>query len=198
MTHPPTSAWFYTQHARGIHGRRTWQGRRPWTWPPRASRSRSRSRSSRSRSRHNSSNRAADVRYAQPIGPPGTRTRQGEPLNFHIQDEAVDDTTHVIELGGEVDLYTAPEFKERMVELIESGKKQIVVDLSKATFIDSTTLGVLVGGVKRLRPAGGSLALVCTDENITKIFEITGLDRVFPIHSSREEALEAVSSGATD
>ena len=119
-------------------------------------------------------------------------------MNFHIEDEAVDDSTHVIELGGEVDLYTAPEFKERMVELIESGKKQIVVDLSKATFIDSTTLGVLVGGVKRLRPAGGSLALVCTDENITKIFEITGLDRVFPIHSSREEALEAVRSGATD
>ena len=110
-------------------------------------------------------------------------------MNFHIEDEAIDDSTHVIELGGEVDLYTAPEFKERMVELIESGKKQIVVDLSKATFIDSTTLGVLVGGVKRLRPAGGSLALVCTDENITKIFEITGLDRVFPIHSSREDAL---------
>jgi anti-sigma B factor antagonist len=52
--------------------------------------------------------------------------------------------------------------------------------------------------VKRLRPAGGQLALVCTDENITKIFEITGLDRVFPIHSSREEALDAVSSGAAD
>ena len=110
-------------------------------------------------------------------------------MNFHIEDEAIDDATHVIELGGEVDLYTAPEFKERMVELIESGKKQIVVDLSKATFIDSTTLGVLVGGVKRLRPTGGSLALVCTDDNITKIFEITGLDRVFPIHSSRDEAL---------
>jgi hypothetical protein len=62
-------------------------------------------------------------------------------VNFHIEDEAIDDSTHVIELGGEVDLYTAPEFKERMVELIESGKKQIVVDLSKATFIDSTTLG---------------------------------------------------------
>ena len=58
----------------------------------------------------------------------------------------------MIELGGEIDLYTAPEFKERMVELIEGGKKQIVVDLSEATFIDSTTLGVLVGGVKRLRP----------------------------------------------
>jgi anti-sigma B factor antagonist len=114
-------------------------------------------------------------------------------VNFHINDQEIDSGTHVIELGGEVDLYTAPEFKERMVELIESGKKQIVVDLSQATFIDSTTLGVLVGGVKRLRPAGGSLALVCTDQNITKIFEITGLDRVFPIHESREAAIAAVS-----
>jgi anti-sigma B factor antagonist len=116
-------------------------------------------------------------------------------LNFTISDEEIDEGTHVIQLGGEVDLYTAPEFKERMVELIESGKNQIVVDLSEATFIDSTTLGVLVGGVKRLRPAGGSLALVCTDQNITKIFEITGLDRVFPIHGSRDDALQAVASG---
>ena len=115
-------------------------------------------------------------------------------MNFHINDEEIDAQTHVIELGGEIDLYTAPEFKERMVALIEDGKKRIVVDLSAATFIDSTTLGVLVGGVKRLRPAGGSLALVCTDQNITKIFEITGLDRVFPIHASRDDALAAVAA----
>lgn len=115
-------------------------------------------------------------------------------MNFHINDEEIDADTHVIELGGEVDLYTAPEFKERLVQVIEDGKKQLVVDLSKATFIDSTTLGVLVGGVKRLRPTGGSLSLVCTDQNITKIFEITGLDRVFPIHASREEALGAVKT----
>ena len=116
-------------------------------------------------------------------------------MNFHIDDESIDAETHVIELGGEVDLYTAPEFKERLVQVIEDGKKYLVVDLSKATFIDSTTLGVLVGGVKRLRPSGGSLALVCTDQNISKIFEITGLDRVFPIHGSREEALQSVADG---
>jgi len=114
-------------------------------------------------------------------------------MNFEISDTEVDAQIHVIELGGEVDLYTAPEFKERMIQIIESGKKQIVVDLSKATFIDSTTLGVLVGGVKRLRPAGGSLAVVSTDQNISKIFEITGLDRVFPIHGSREEALKGIA-----
>lgn len=112
-------------------------------------------------------------------------------MNFQIADEEIDSQTHVIALGGEVDLYTAPEFKERMVALIEAGKKRIVVDLSNATFIDSTTLGVLVGGVKRLRPAGGSLSLVCTDPNISKIFEITGLDRVFPIYATRDEALSA-------
>ena len=115
-------------------------------------------------------------------------------MNFKISDEEIDDQTHVISLGGEFDLYTAPEFKERMVELIEAGKKNIVVDLSEATFIDSTTLGVLVGGVKRLRPSGGGLALVCTDQNISKIFEITGLDRVFSIQDSRENALASFSS----
>ena len=119
-------------------------------------------------------------------------------MNFQIQDQEIDADTHVIELGGEVDLYTAPEFKERMVQVIEDGKKHIVVDLSKATFIDSTTLGVLVGGVKRLRPAGGSLTLVCTDANICKIFEITGLDRVFPIHESREAAIAAVSGAESE
>ena len=113
-------------------------------------------------------------------------------MNFDIKTEQLGDDAYVISLAGEVDLYTAPEFKERMVQVIEQGKKQVVVDLSKATFIDSTTLGVLVGGVKRLRPAGGSLAIVCADQNICKIFEITGLDRVFPIHASRDEALADV------
>lgn len=116
-------------------------------------------------------------------------------MNFSIEDQSVDETTHVIALAGEVDLYTAPEFKERMVDLIERGKRNLVIDLSGATFIDSTTLGVLVGGVKRLRPAGGGMALICTDPSITKIFEITGLDRVFPIHGSRDEALAAMSAG---
>lgn len=115
-------------------------------------------------------------------------------MNFRIDDFDIDGETHVIELEGEIDLYTAPEFKERMVQVIEQGKKRIVVDFSKATFIDSTTLGVLVGGVKRLRPLGGTLALVCTDRNILKIFEITGLDRVFPIHDSRDDALQDGSS----
>ena len=101
----------------------------------------------------------------------------------------------MIELGGEIDLSTAPEFKERMSELIDEGKTRVVVDLSQATFIDSTTLGVLLGGVKRLRRAGGSLALVLTNEHIASIFKITGLDSIFPIHASQEDALEEGAAG---
>ncbi len=116
-------------------------------------------------------------------------------MNFDIKTEQLGNDAYVIALSGEVDLYTAPEFKQQLLEVIGQGGKEVVVDLSDTTFIDSTTLGVLVGGVKRLRPKGGTLALVCTDQNITKIFEITGLDRVFPIHGSRDEALQAVASG---
>jgi len=102
----------------------------------------------------------------------------------------------VISLAGEVDLYTAPEFKQQLLEVIGNGGKDVVVDFSDTTFIDSTTLGVLVGGVKRLRAQEGRLSLVCSDRNITKIFEITGLDRVFTIYPTRDEALAKTGASA--
>src|SRR5918999_5604145 len=115
-------------------------------------------------------------------------------MNFDIKTEELGNDGYVIALSGEVDLYTAPEFKQQLLEVIGKGGKHVVVDLTDTTFIDSTTLGVLVGGVKRLRPDGGQLSIVCSDRNITKIFEITGLNRVFPIHGTREEALESPGS----
>ena len=115
-------------------------------------------------------------------------------MNFDIKTEHADGDVYVIALTGEIDLYTAPEFKQQLLDVIEKGGKQVVVDLTDTTFIDSTTLGVLVGGVKRLRPNGGQLSIVCSDRNITKIFEITGLNRVFPIHETRAEALESVGA----
>jgi len=115
-------------------------------------------------------------------------------MNFEINTEKLKDDAYVISLGGEVDLYTAPEFKQQLLEVIGEGATHVVVDLTKTTFIDSTTLGVLVGGVKRLRTSGGQLALVCADRNITKIFEITGLDRVFTIYSTLVEAVDKVAA----
>jgi anti-sigma B factor antagonist len=110
-------------------------------------------------------------------------------MNFDVNTDKVDESTYVISLTGEVDLYTAPEFKQQLLDVIANGGKDVVVDFTNTTFIDSTTLGVLVGGVKRLRTEDGRLSLVCSDRNITKIFEITGLDRVFTIYSTRDEAL---------
>jgi anti-sigma B factor antagonist len=115
-------------------------------------------------------------------------------MNFDIKTEQLGDDAYVISLAGEVDLYTAPEFKQQLLEVIGQGGKQVIVDFSDTTFIDSTTLGVLVGGVKRLRTNEGQLSLVCSDRNITKIFEITGLDRVFTISPTRVEAVSTVKS----
>jgi anti-sigma B factor antagonist len=115
-------------------------------------------------------------------------------MNFDIKTEQLGDDAYVISLTGEVDLYTAPEFKQQLLEVIGQGGKQVIVDFSNTTFIDSTTLGVLVGGVKRLRTNEGQLSLVCSDRNITKIFEITGLDRVFTIYPTRAEAVSKVKS----
>jgi len=113
-------------------------------------------------------------------------------VNFDIKTERIADDVYVISLAGEVDLYTAPEFKQQLLEVIGQGANEVIVDFSGTTFIDSTTLGVLVGGVKRLRTNDGQLSLVCSDRNITKIFEITGLDKVFTIYPTREEAVSAL------
>ena len=117
-------------------------------------------------------------------------------MNFDVKTEEIGDSSYVISLAGEVDLYTAPEFKQHLLDVIGKGAKDVIVDFSNTTFIDSTTLGVLVGGVKRLRTNDGQLSLVCSDRNITKIFEITGLDRVFTIYPTRAEAVEQLQSSS--
>jgi len=115
-------------------------------------------------------------------------------MNFDCKAEQAAGDVWVIALTGEVDLYTAPEFKQQLLDVIAQGASHVIVDLTDTTFIDSTTLGVLVGGVKRLRTNDGQLSLVSSDRNITKIFEITGLDRVFTIYGSRDEAVAGIGS----
>lgn len=95
----------------------------------------------------------------------------------------------VLAVKGEVDVYTAPRLREKLVELVSQGRHQIVVDLAGVDFLDSTGLGVLVGGLKRLRSHDGDLALVCTHQRILKVFEITGLTQVFSIFESVDEAV---------
>lgn len=95
----------------------------------------------------------------------------------------------VVAVGGEIDVYTAPKLREQLVDLVAAGSHQLIIDLEGVEFLDSTGLGVLVGGLKRVRAHDGSLQLVCTQDRILKIFRITGLTKVFPIHATVEEAL---------
>jgi anti-sigma B factor antagonist len=102
----------------------------------------------------------------------------------------------VLAMGGEIDYAASPQLRERIAAHIKAGRRRLVIDLSAATFIDSTTIGVLMGAVTKLRDAGGgSLQIVCADENakVLRIFEITGVDSMIELYSSREEALSALS-----
>ena len=94
----------------------------------------------------------------------------------------------VIAVKGEVDLYTAPSLKERIADLVSSGKASLAVDLAGVEFMDSTGLGVLIGGLKRSKEAGGSLSLIAPREPVVKVLSITGLDKVFSIHDDVEQA----------
>lgn len=90
----------------------------------------------------------------------------------------------VVAVTGEVDMATAPRLREHLVSLMGEGRHRIVVDLDAVDFLDSTGLGVLVGALRRVRTHEGELALVCSQPRILKGFEITGLDKAFPIHDS--------------
>jgi anti-sigma B factor antagonist len=95
----------------------------------------------------------------------------------------------VVVVGGEIDVYTAPKLREQLVDLVNAGRYHLVIDREAVDFLDSTGLGVLVGGLKRVRAHDGSLRLVCTQERILKIFRITGLTKVFPLHDTVDEAV---------
>ena len=112
-------------------------------------------------------------------------------MNFSLSSETlVEGADAVVSLEGEVDLYTAPELKQELHRLVDEGAKRIVIDMTATTFIDSTTLGVLLSVVKRVGPEGGAVVLVCPDRNVKRIFEITIVD-------TRPEAFDAFASSAS-
>jgi anti-sigma B factor antagonist len=110
-------------------------------------------------------------------------------IEFSIQDRRIDGKAHIVAVSGEVDLFTAPEFKQRVTAPIGAGIDCVIVDLTATTFIDSSSLGVLIGAHRRLKARGGRLIVACDGEAILKTFRITGLDSVFTLVDSVEAAL---------
>ena len=97
----------------------------------------------------------------------------------------------VLQVTGEIDVYTAPILRERIRDLAAKGAVHIIADLSRVDFLDSTGLGVLVGGLKRLREHDGSLTPVISTTRILRILEVTGLTAVFPPQPSVPAAITA-------
>jgi anti-sigma B factor antagonist len=119
----------------------------------------------------------------------GTSSRsQPSSAAFAISQRTPDTRTGVVSVEGELDIATAPSLKWALVDLVETAHNRLVVDLSLATFMDSTALGVLVGVQRRL-DAGARMAIVCERANVMRIFEFSGMDGVFVIFPTLDEAL---------
>jgi anti-sigma B factor antagonist len=95
----------------------------------------------------------------------------------------------VVQVAGEIDVYTAASLREKLADLIDADHTDVVVDLTGVTFMDSTGLGVLVGALKKVRGYGGRLQLVIDQEKVIKVFRITALTQVFTIHETLDAAL---------
>ncbi len=111
-------------------------------------------------------------------------------MNLKVTPRRVDDNTQALDLEGEVDVYTAPLLRQEIMDQVDSGVKTLLVDLNKVEYLDSTGLGILIGGVKRLKEQGGSLRLIGPSARITRIFEITGLNKIFDVYATEADALQ--------
>ena len=110
--------------------------------------------------------------------------------SFHMESISAGDCA-VLQVAGEIDVYTAPELRQGVIRLIDAGTRHIIADLRGVDFLDSTGLGALVGSLKRLRMCEGSLNLVTSGGRIRQVFQITGLTRAFALHSSVPDAITA-------
>jgi anti-sigma B factor antagonist len=111
-------------------------------------------------------------------------------MNLRVETRKPREDVTLIALAGEVDVYTSPRVKQEVVNLLNAGVTKLVVDLGGVEYLDSTGLGVLIGGLKRARERDGDLKLICENTRILRIFEITGLTKIFDIYRTEPEALE--------
>jgi anti-sigma B factor antagonist len=108
---------------------------------------------------------------------------------FKITSIYLPDGNVVVTPLGELDLSAGSALRRALADAVDGGNAAIVVDLEGATFVDSVTLGVLLGAARAVRRRNGTLRVVCVDANIRRIFELTLLDQVFDLYASRAEAL---------
>jgi len=126
----------------------------------------------------------------------GSDSSAGEPP-FEIDRRELDAQTSVVSVRGELDLPTAPQLKWALLDALQAGVSQLVLDLSRTSFMDSTALGVLIGVNRSLGP-DRRLALVGVSSNVLRVFELSGMDRAFSIYPTLEDALVHLSGRAAE
>lgn len=102
----------------------------------------------------------------------------------------------VVSTTGEIDLHTAPRLQRELADLLHGGSDHLIVDLSGVEFCDSTGVNVLLAALRRARDQGGNLCLVNPQPAVRKVLGITGLDNVFPVRETIEDAMGMSTGGA--
>lgn len=120
----------------------------------------------------------------------------GSFLDIKVNTRQLGEGVYAVEVQGEIDVYTSPRVKETINELIEGSHYNFVINLEGVRYIDSTGLGVLIGALKKVREHNGRIVLICTNPQIKKIFNITGLIKIFEIYKDEEEALKSFKTPA--
>jgi anti-sigma B factor antagonist len=120
--------------------------------------------------------------------------RAGGAVDLKLSVDRATPGATVIVIGGEIDVYTAPELREKLSTLIERGTYRLILDMEGVEFLDSTGLGTLISGLKKVRAHDGSIDIVCTQSRILRIFNITRLDKVFDIYDTVGDAQVARSN----
>jgi anti-anti-sigma factor len=119
------------------------------------------------------------------------------PTPFAATTAQLDDGVRIVSVQGELDLSTAPELETQLEEIVSSGDASLLIDLSSCEFIDSTGIALIVRAWQRLdRTAdgegNGKVVISSDNEQVRRVLDITGLELSIPIHSTREQGLEAL------
>jgi len=118
----------------------------------------------------------------QPVSDVNRTDRSSVPgyLDFDVSVSHADGVA-IVQVTGDLDCYTAPQLREALLGLVAEGSNQVVLDVGRSSFIDSTGLGVLVGGLRRFRQEGGDMVLRSPTSTTITLLEVTGVIKLFEI-----------------